>query len=116
MTTATERLILCSILENQFLLNDESIKHYPIEADIFTTKSRRKIANGIISLKKQGEPIDAELLRFKAFKAQKWDENDEQELMSIIANKPAGSYETLHKYYLILKKHYKQELDRRYAI
>lgn len=116
MTTAIERMILCTILENQFLLNNESIKHYPIESNIFTTKSRRKIANGIIYLKKQDEPIDAELLRMKAIKANKWDENDEHELTAIIANKPSGSYETLDKYYLILKRYYKQELDRRYAV
>ena len=98
-----------------------SLLNYEYEEDIntnlFNNLFHRKLINGYNRLKKIGEALDFEVLRFKFSEANKWTMQEDGMLIDIMTNTtPFGHKSTFNNYLQILKNEYKNNSDRRFAI
>jgi len=106
-----ERSILASVLCNVNCIS------FDLDPNHFSNPFHRKLVNGINRLKELDMPIDFEILSKKFIDDRKWSVQEHNALYEMLTHtSPFGSQEAFDNYYEILKKSYKLEADRRFAI
>jgi len=103
-----EKSIIASLLNFEYEIS--------IDTSLFNNLFHRKLINGYNRLKKLGEALDFEVLRFKFSEANKWSFKEDEMLNDIMANTtPFGHRSTFDNYMQILKSAYKNSSDKRYS-
>jgi|GEM_PF-3510686 len=108
-----ETSIVCTILENNFISMDKNITNFKIEDKYFNSPELRFIVKGINRLKELDEPIDLDILKYYIYKSDNYLRVFsscfmlDDFLIKLISSNSL-TYNSLCKYYDILKKEYEQ--------
>lgn len=107
-----EKSIICTVLENDFILCDDRIIKHNLDANIFSDKEHRFLVMAINRLKELDEPANTDTLVYKLQAANKWNFILESKVSEIISHNPFGSYDLFFKYYNFLKKEHESKKMR----
>ena len=113
-----ERTILCTVLENDFINNDERIRKFILDHEYFTLDTHKVIVKAINRLIELGEPANTDNLRHKMIKHSMHKTSifkyvGLDDVLTDIISSNAVSYEVLKGYYDILKKDYQDDLKQK---
>lgn len=110
-----ERMLLCSILEHNFIPSEDKIMTVELDAKYFTHKNHKVFVNAINRLKELDEPIDSDTIRHKFNKVGRWENvireemSQEQSLLEIMTARGIGSHSLFMNYYNFLKNDYEEK-------
>jgi hypothetical protein len=111
-----ERLILKSVLENNFVSNDARILKVDLNPDYFEHKHHKVFVRAINRLKELNQPVDTDTMRTKFKSVRAWDMamidgvGLEDSLLDILGANPAGTLGLFNSYYKFLEDNYKQKI------
>jgi len=102
-----EKSILVSILEHDFICNDDAIMQVTLNDAVFTHPIHKLFIKAINRLKELNEPINSDFLRERFVQGGRWDIlGHEVQLLEIMSHTPLATLYLFKSYLKLLEDNY----------